>query len=148
MKVLLDANILIDLISHRNGFYEDARRVFDEVVEDCMCTKKMSAVVAVHTVSTVFYVLKKCLPPDELRDMLYDIFNTIDVGSANIQSVQNALMRKDFSDFEDALQYECALDQDVDCIVTRNRKDFGTSSVPVYTPKEFLAIMGNQNTNI
>jgi len=41
--------------------------------------------------------------------------------------------------FEDGLQYQCALEESVDCIITRNKKDFFGSKIPVYTPDEFLA---------
>ena len=29
-------------------------------------------------------------------------------------------------------------DEGVDCIVTRNKKDFSNSQLPVYTPAEFI----------
>jgi predicted nucleic acid-binding protein len=41
-------------------------------------------------------------------------------------------------DFEDALQYYCACDNDCDIIVTRNKKDFDFSTIEVLTPEEFL----------
>ena len=30
---------------------------------------------------------------------------------------------------------------DADCIVTRNKKDFGTSEIPVYELEEFMALL-------
>lgn len=42
-------------------------------------------------------------------------------------------------DFEDALQYYTAKENGVDCIITRNKKDFYFSDFPVYTPEEFLS---------
>ena len=42
-------------------------------------------------------------------------------------------------DFEDALQYFSAKAIGVDCIVTRNVKDFPFSELQVLTPKDFLA---------
>ena len=44
----------------------------------------------------------------------------------------------DARDFEDAIQYETALDGKCDCIITRNKKDFYFSQIPVFTPEEFL----------
>jgi hypothetical protein len=43
-----------------------------------------------------------------------------------------------FSDFEDALQAVSALACAADCIITRNTRDFGKSSTPVFTPVAFL----------
>jgi hypothetical protein len=47
-------------------------------------------------------------------------------------------MASDFSDFEDAIQYYTALENEVDAIITRNLNDFKTSKLPVFTAKEFL----------
>ena len=42
------------------------------------------------------------------------------------------------SDFEDALEIETAARADLDCIVTRNVKDYEDSSIIVYTPEQFV----------
>ena len=44
-------------------------------------------------------------------------------------------------DYEDATQNATALKAEADCIVTRNKKDFSDSSLPVYTPAELLDIL-------
>ena len=44
-----------------------------------------------------------------------------------------------FPDFEDGLQYYSAIENDIDIIITRNKKDFKNSKLPVLTAKEFLA---------
>ena len=41
-------------------------------------------------------------------------------------------------DFEDALQYFCAMSNQCDVIVTRNKKDFQFSSIDVLTPEELF----------
>ena len=43
-----------------------------------------------------------------------------------------------FTDFEDALQYHCALKTDCNILITRNGKDFKESDIPVMTPDEYL----------
>jgi predicted nucleic acid-binding protein len=44
----------------------------------------------------------------------------------------------DVSDYEDAVMIETAARENVDCIVTRNVRDFAASAVPVYSPADFL----------
>ncbi len=44
----------------------------------------------------------------------------------------------DFRDFEDAIQYYIALENNLDIILTRNLKDFKKSKLPVLTAKEYL----------
>ena len=48
-------------------------------------------------------------------------------------------LNSNFSDFEDSLQYFCALRSNCHILITRNVKDFKESLIPVMTPDEFLA---------
>lgn len=53
-------------------------------------------------------------------------------------------IKSDFKDFEDAIQYNCAKSlAKIECIVTRNTKDFKTSSLPILSPKEALSAIEN-----
>ena len=45
---------------------------------------------------------------------------------------------RDWKDFEDAVQYTVAENNGVDCIITRNKKDFEENKIPCYSPAEFL----------
>ena len=46
-------------------------------------------------------------------------------------------------DYEDATQNATALKAEADCIVTRNKKDFSESSLPVYAPAELLELLSS-----
>ena len=46
----------------------------------------------------------------------------------------------EFKDFEDGIQYFIALENSCEVIITRNKKDFKKSQIPVLNPKEFLSI--------
>ena len=48
-------------------------------------------------------------------------------------------LQQEVKDFEDMLQYQCAIDGHCDCIVTINVKDFlEFANIPILTPQEFL----------
>ena len=81
----------------------------------------ITGVVAIHTISTLFYILKKYIPSDSIRELFYSLFTIIGIGSADKESVSHALKNKAFPDFEDGLQYQCALKESVDCIITSNQ---------------------------
>jgi hypothetical protein len=54
-------------------------------------------------------------------------------------TIRNALA-SGFSDFEDSIQYFCAIDSKrSDVIITRNTKDYKNSEIPVMTPRDYLA---------
>ncbi len=69
---------------------------------------------------------------------MLDILDLLQVAGADHESVRNALKRNDFSDFEDCLQDECAIQNHADYIITRNTDDFKNSNVPAVTPADFL----------
>jgi len=47
-------------------------------------------------------------------------------------------LASDFADFEDAIQYYTALENNINLIITRNNKDFKHSKLPILSAKEFL----------
>ena len=47
----------------------------------------------------------------------------------------------DWQDYEDSVQSITAMDTFADCIVTRNKKDFRKSVIPVYTIEELMSLM-------
>lgn len=48
------------------------------------------------------------------------------------------MLSSDWKDYEDAVQNQTAITSNCDCIVTRNKKDFKQSSLPVYTVAELF----------
>ena len=49
-----------------------------------------------------------------------------------------------WKDYEDATQYRSAIEEQADCIVTRNKKDYKSSTIEVLTPAEFLERMDSK----
>ena len=53
-------------------------------------------------------------------------------------------LKSAFKDFEDAIQYNCALTiNKIDFIVTRDSKDFKKSTLPVMNPQEAMGIINS-----
>ena len=52
-----------------------------------------------------------------------------------------AAENEDFSDFEDCLQEECAVEVMADYIVTRNPGDYKTSRIKVIEPGGFVKLL-------
>ena len=58
---------------------------------------------------------------------------------ANVdRDVVEQALSSGFTDFEDAMQYFSAKKWGADIIITRNKKDFQKSQLPVYEPMEYL----------
>ena len=50
------------------------------------------------------------------------------------------MLSSEWKDYEDATQNATAMKAQADCIVTRNKKDFAQSSLPVLTSEELLKL--------
>ena len=65
---------------------------------------------------------------------LLTVFKLVDTAGLDCQKALLSQIR----DYEDAVMVESAIRMDMDCIVTRNIRDFADSTIPIYTPDEFL----------
>ena len=134
MKSLLtDTNIVIDLLAKRAPFYMDAVALFS------MADKKLLKLsVSALTFANTNYILLKVKTHDEARAILRKFKLLADVLPLDAKIVDLALNDKDFTDFEDALQYYNAIENNLDAIITRNLKDFKKSKIPVMTAEQYI----------
>ncbi len=136
MVVLIDTNIILDVLQKREPFYKAS----DAVLMHC-ATKKAKGYIALHSVSNIFFILRRHCTADERRKLLIGILDILQVANADRKSVRRALRRNDFTDFEDCLQDECAKQINADYIITRNTNDFSTSEISAITPTDFLKLL-------
>jgi hypothetical protein len=60
------------------------------------------------------------------------------------ESILDAAFALPFNDYEDAVQHCCATATGLDAIVTRNVRDYRNSTLPVFTPAQFLSHLESQ----
>ena len=132
MVLLIDTNIVLDYLLKRQGFYDDAKCVMQ------MCSEeKVSGCIALHTITTIWYILRKT-PDTTRRIVLKSICELLEVVGTTHEEVIDALDATEFKDFEECIQSTCAKTAGVDYIITRNISDFAHSEIPVMTPKELF----------
>ena len=130
-KVFLDTNIIVDLIADRKPFSRYAIQIFNMAEE-----KKIKLFTSSHSIATTHYLMKKYLDEKTLRDVLYNLLDYLTVIPVNLDVLKKGL-RSNHKDFEDAIQILCASTvEKIDCIVTRNIKDFRNCEILVLTPDE------------
>lgn len=135
MLILFDTNIILDILEKRQPFYEASRSVLEECISN-----DIRGCIALHSVSNIYYILRKRFSVSDRRKLLLDLLDLLQVAGTDHEHVKNALQRESFSDFEDCLQDECAKQIHADYIVTRNITDFSTSDIPTVTPEDMLKI--------
>lgn len=134
--VLVDANVILDYITTREPYYQDAYKVID------MCySGYVKGYLAFHSVSVIWYVLRKYMPDNERRLWLKKILQALQVTGASHELVLKAIDMDSFTDFEDCLQDRCAESVNAQYIVTNNVKDFKESIITAITPRDFGRLM-------
>ena len=83
----------------------------------------------------------------ERKKILIELCEFIEIAGIQKKNVINALSNENFEDLEDCLQLECAQTISADYIITRNIKDFATSSIPAISPEDFLQKMSAPEFN-
>jgi predicted nucleic acid-binding protein len=130
-KIFVDTNILVDLIADRRPFSKFAIQFFLKAEE-----RKVTLYTSSHSIATTNYLLKKYIDEKELREVLYQILEYVQVVAIDHDVVKKGLKSK-HKDFEDAIQIISAYSvEKLDCIVTRNIKDFKGAEIPVLSPDE------------
>lgn len=133
INLFLDTNVLIDLIDKREPFYNDIA-IIASMAENQKFKMSASSLSFVNAV----YVISRNIEEKLVLDALKKFRIICDVSNIDEIVIDKSLI-SNFNDFEDAVQYFSALHHKSDIILTRNKKDFKNSEIPVMTPVEFLA---------
>ena len=132
MKLLIDANIILDVLQKREPYYK-----YSAIIWKLCETKKVSGHVSILTFMNMVYILRKELIPDKIEEIYRALSLIFSFEDLTDEDVKNALTMK-LKDFEDAVQIQTASKIGADFIITRNIKDFLKSPIPAYTPEELI----------
>lgn len=132
-KLLVDTNIIIDLLAKREDFYKEAQQLFTLADKGKVCL-----FISALSLANIHYLLAKTYGKENARRILIQFKVLVEVLALDNKITELALA-SDFSDFEDAIQYYTAIENGLNIIITRNKKDFKSSSLPVFTAAEYLS---------
>lgn len=135
-KLFIDTNIVIDLLGEREPFYISAAKIATLADKN-----KIQITVSALTFSTAYYILSRYEAGNVVKEKMRKFKVIVETTDLTDKIVDKALASK-FPDFEDSLQYYCALKAECNLIITRNGKDFKASDIPVLTPDEYLRSKG------
>jgi predicted nucleic acid-binding protein len=143
-NLFIDTDVIIDLITNREPFSMEAAILFTLAEQ-----KKIKIFASSLTFSNLYYILRKFESHIKVISKLNSLSGLLSILKVDEPIVRNAI-QSGFNDFEDGLQYFCALEyKHIDVIITRNTKDFKNSEIPVMIPGDFLKTMQlNESRNI
>jgi predicted nucleic acid-binding protein len=132
-NIFLDTNILVDIVTNRYPFSKNAISIFD------YCQKSNIKMYSTsHSIATLHYLVKKIVDEKELRLIIEDLLDTISIIGVT-ESILKKSLKSNHKDFEDAIQIVSAQSiNNMDCIITRDLKDYKFAEITVLTPDDFL----------
>jgi len=135
-SIFIDTNVIIDFFANRKPFSIEAALLFNYSFN-----KKINIYISAVSYNNIYYILRQSCSHTETIKMLTELnewTDTVDVS----KDIINKSLKSNFKDFEDAIQYNCAKSlKKIDFIVTRDTKDFKTSSIPILTPNEAVTVI-------
>lgn len=136
MKILVDTNVIIDALTSREPWNENAEKIFllgaNHIVD---------LYITASSATDIYYLIRKHLhnaqTAKQVMGKLYSLINILEVtGTDCIEAFASPI-----TDYEDAVVERVASRKSIDYIVTRNIKDYQNGSVKVILPDAFLELM-------
>lgn len=90
------------------------------------------------SITTIHYILKKSMDNTSATEVIGKILDLLTIVPADSSMLRIAVSHP-INDYEDAVQFESAASiKGINGIITRNKKDFKHSTIPVFSPEEVL----------
>lgn len=131
MKLYLDTNILLDFIARRQPFAKWAYKIFEDQQK-----KGWELCTSCNSILYTYYIIEKETNARLARESIEILLRRLHIQGLTKKTLLLAL-KTQFSDYEDSVQFVNALEiKELDYIITRNKRDFKTSSIPILSSEE------------
>ncbi|APB34151.1 PIN domain protein, putative [Gloeomargarita lithophora Alchichica-D10] len=134
MRVLIDTNVVLDFLQEREPFVENAARLFERIDAG-----EIEGFIVATTITNIYYIVRRASGRVVAQDAIMQVLSDLNICAVNLELLEQALALN-FEDFEDAVQYACAVVHSVDAIVTRDASGFVNAEIPVVLPEEIDTI--------
>lgn len=136
MKVLIDTNIVIDALTSREPWNEHAEKIFLMAANNIV-----EMYITASSATDIYYLIRKNLHNTEaarrIMGKLYSLVGILEVKSEDLIDA----LASPITDYEDAVVEQVARRSDMDCIVTRNQKDYEAGLIQVFSPENIIRLM-------
>jgi predicted nucleic acid-binding protein len=123
---------LLDWLLDREPFSSYSAKIV-ELTE----SKKIQSLVSPLTLANTYYIVSKELNKKIADEFIKDSLQIFSVPGISLKNVKDAVNNK-FKDFEDDIHSSIASENNVDFLITRNKKDFKNDEFKVIDAEEFL----------
>ena len=133
MRILVDTNVIIDVLTSREPWRESAEKIFLMAANH---TVDMYITASVAT--DIYYLIRKHLHNTETaKQVMEKLYSLVGILEVTAEDCLNALASP-IRDYEDAVVEEVAVRRKMEYIVTRNIKDYQAGKVRTILPDDFV----------
>ncbi len=134
-SVFLDTDIILDLFLRREPHHAIALKLFSHLRRS-----KTRCVTSPVVVANLYYLLAKLRNKTYALERIRRLRTVLDVANID-KNIVDAALAAPGKDFEDSLQYQCALHNRITTLITRNTRDFPKDKISVLNPTHYLRMI-------
>lgn len=134
MRLLIDTNVILDFLQAREPFVEPAAHLFERIDAG-----EIEGFITATSITNIYYIVRKMAGQEVARAAIAQLLCDLNICTVDLDVLERAIAL-DFQDFEDAVQYACAVVYDLDAIVTRDAAGFVNAEIPVIAPENLNSI--------
>lgn len=136
MKILIDTNVIIDALTSRKPWNKSAEKIF------IMAANNIADMyITASSATDIYYLVKEHLHNTETaRQVMGKLYSLVGILEVKEEDCVNALASP-ITDYEDAVIEQVARNFGVECIVSRNQKDYEPGLTKVFLPDDFIQFM-------
>lgn len=136
MKILIDTNVIIDALTSREPWNESAEKIFIMAANNIV-----DMYITASSATDIYYLVRKHLHNAETaRQVMSKLYSLVGILEVKQEDCVDALVSS-ITDYEDAVVEQVARRAGVECIVTRNQKDYEQGLTKVFLPDDFIQFM-------
>jgi predicted nucleic acid-binding protein len=136
MKILIDTNVIIDALTSREPWNESAEKIFIMAANNIV-----DMYITASSATDIYYMVRKHLHNAETaRQVMSKLYSLVGILEVKQEDCIDALASP-ITDYEDAVVEQVARKSGVECIVTRNQKDYEAGLTKVFLPDDFIQFM-------
>ena len=134
MKIFIDVNVFIDVMTKRSGWSESLR-----VLNLARRSQEIESWTSALTLPLLYFFRRRVADEMTARGDAQAILKGIHLVGLS-QTILDQALGSAGTDFEDNIQLASAESISANHLITRNKKDFDTSQISVLNPDEWLIL--------
>ena len=134
MKIFIDVNVFIDVMTKRSGWSESLR-----VLNLARRSQEIESWTSALTLPLLYFFRRRVVDEATARADAQAILKALRLEPLS-QTILDRALASSGPDFEDNIQLASAVSISANHLITRNKKDFDASRITVLTPEEWLVL--------